>query len=152
MAGIGNSSTPGMGDIIQLNVGGTRYADVMTSLRELEVKTVLFEIKGYVNVKRILTLIWRNQRYGTQSVSVNHALSYKAHHFELRLHILNLTTTIIASMGLSLFSSSASKCLTTGCHHNLQNPLNYHHNETYMYKQKKHPNRSNKFPRDSMVT
>ncbi len=45
MAGIGNSSTPGMGDIIQLNVGGTRYADVMTSL----VKTVLFEIKGYVN-------------------------------------------------------------------------------------------------------
>jgi len=45
MAGIGNSSTSGMGDIIQLNVGGMRYADVMTSLHKLEVKTVLFEMK-----------------------------------------------------------------------------------------------------------
>lgn len=45
MAGIGNSSTSGMGDIIQLNVGGMRYADVMTSLHKLGVQTVLFEMK-----------------------------------------------------------------------------------------------------------
>lgn len=76
-----------MGDIIQLNVGGMRYADVMTSLHKLRVKTVLFGMKFCAAAFDFDVMRWALICNGN-----NHVLNYKTHDFEL---VLNRAMNII---------------------------------------------------------
>lgn len=66
-----------MGDIIQLNVGGMRYADVMASLHKLGVKTSLFEMKCCTAASDFDVTRWALICNGN-----NQVLHYKAHDFE----------------------------------------------------------------------